>query len=84
MKGIADAAAMEFVAAKTKMADYASLIRPTRYSSLKPPQHIPVHLAAVEMKKRHFRIVAQGAGGEALFEFVEDIPGHRMQVGERL
>jgi hypothetical protein len=48
------------------------------------PQNILVHLAAVEMEKRHRGIVAQGAGGEALFEFVEDIPGHRMQVGQRL
>src|SRR6202789_3978993 len=48
------------------------------------PQNILVHLAAVEMKERPFRIVAQGAGGEAFFEFVEDISGHRMQVGERL
>src|ERR1700690_771720 len=36
------------------------------------PQHILLHLAAVEMEERHRRIVAQGAGGEALFEFVED------------
>src|ERR1700704_7016277 len=47
-------------------------------------QHILVHLAAVEMEKRHRRVVAQGTGGEALFEFAQNIPGHGMQIGERL
>src|ERR1700756_2839498 len=47
-------------------------------------QHILLHLAAIKMEKRHRRVVAQRAGGEALFEFVENVPGHRMQVGQRL
>ena len=47
------------------------------------PQHILLHLAAVEMEKRHRRVVAEGAGGETLFEFTQDVFGHGVQVGER-
>ena len=47
-------------------------------------QHVPVHPAAVEMKERHHGVMMERSGGEALFEFVQNIPGHGMQVGERL
>src|SRR5437868_14553358 len=47
-------------------------------------QHILMHLAAIEMKERHRRIVAQRPGRETLFQFGQDIFGHGMQVGERL
>jgi len=47
-------------------------------------QYIPVHLAAIEMIKRHIGIVAQRADRKALVEFVQYISGHRMQIGQRL
>src|SRR5438105_15828376 len=47
-------------------------------------QHILMHLAAIEMKERHRRIVAQRPGRETVFEFGQDIFGHGMQVRERL
>ncbi len=43
-----------------------------------------MHPAAVEMEKRHLGIVVQRPGGETFFEFVQDILGHGMQVGQRL
>ena len=36
------------------------------------------------MEERHRRVMPQRAGGETFFEFVQNIPGHGMQVGERL
>src|SRR6266699_755297 len=36
------------------------------------------------MEKRHRRVVAQRAGGKALFQFTQHVPGHRVQIGERL
>ena len=47
-------------------------------------QHVLLHLAAVEMEERHRRVVAQRTGGEAAFEFGEHVPGHGVQIGERL
>ena len=35
------------------------------------------------MEKRHCRVVIQRAGGETLFQFVQHIPGHGMQIGQR-
>jgi len=48
------------------------------------PQQISLHHPAVEMEKRHVGVVAQGARGEAPVEFAKHVPGHRVQVGERL
>src|SRR6185312_657832 len=48
------------------------------------PQHIPMHAATVEMEERHHGVMMERAGGEALLEFVQDISGHGMQIGERL
>jgi len=47
-------------------------------------QYILMHLTAVEMEERHRRVVAQGADGEAPIEFVQHVPGHRVQIRERL
>src|SRR6266702_4174565 len=46
------------------------------------PQHVLLHLAAVEVKERYRRVVVQGAGGEAAVEFGEHVLGHRMRVSE--
>ena len=47
------------------------------------PQHVLLHLAAVEMEERDLCIVAQRAGGEAAVEFGEHVLGHGMRVGQR-
>jgi hypothetical protein len=47
------------------------------------PQHILMHLAGVEMEKRHRRVVFQRAGGKTFFQFIQDIPGHGVQIGQR-
>jgi hypothetical protein len=47
------------------------------------PQHVLLHLAAVEMEERHRRVVFQRPGGEAAVEFGEHVLGHGVRVGER-
>jgi hypothetical protein len=46
-------------------------------------QHIPMHPAAVEMKKRYRRVMPQRPGGEAFFQFVQDMFSPGVQVGQR-
>ena len=48
------------------------------------PQHVPMHLAAVEMEERHVRVVAKRPGGQAAVEFAEHVLGHGVRIGERL
>ena len=44
---------------------FAALLAMTGESGSLRPQHVLLHLAAVEMEERHRRVVAQRAGGEA-------------------
>src|SRR6266700_8372848 len=55
-----------------------------RRSATSCAQHVLLHLAAVKMEERHRRVMAQRPGSEALFEDTQHVPGHRMQVGQRL
>src|SRR3954453_19044722 len=55
-----------------------------RNDGLDRAQHILMHPAAVEMKKRHRGVVAERPGGETFFQFAQNILGHGMQVGQRL
>src|SRR3954468_8382529 len=47
-------------------------------------EHVPVHLAVVEMEERYRCVVAQRAGGQTPLQFAQDILCHLMQIGERL
>ena len=48
------------------------------------PQHVLMHLAAVEMEERHGCVVLQRAGGEPAVEFGEHVLGHGMCIRQRL